>query len=94
MKKNLISIGLPQEKIRILPHGVDTDIFYVKDIDSSTLRQKYGFNPDDFIILNTNRNSYRKAIDITIDAFIKFLKKQLYNSKIKLFLFSASIMMY
>lgn len=93
-KKNLLSIGLPQEKICILPHGVDTDIFYVKPNEAGSLpsevvslpRQKYGFNPDDFIILNTNRNSYRKALDITIDAFIKFLKKQVYNSKIKLFL--------
>ena len=88
-KKNLLSIGLPEEKISILPHGVDTTIFH--PIDNVIAKEKYGFNPDDFIILNTNRNSYRKALDITIDAFIKFLKKQLYSPQIKLFLNTLTV---
>ena len=45
-----------------------------------------GFRPDDFIVLNTNRNAYRKAIDITIDAFVRFLVNRQYGADIKLFL--------
>ena len=46
----------------------------------------FGFGPDDFIVLNSNRNSYRKSIDITIESFLIFLKKNELNTKLKLFL--------
>lgn len=83
-KKNLLKIGIQEEKICILPHGIDSDKFYKIDVSDS--KQFFGFKNDDFVVLNTNRNSYRKAIDISIDAFIKFLKKNNYDKKIKLFL--------
>ena len=83
-KKNLMKIGLPGEKIAILPHGFDADLF--RPVDRVVSKASMGFAPDDFIVLNTNRNAYRKAHDITIEAFIKFLKNHYYNPKIKLFL--------
>ena len=83
-KTNLIQIGVPAEKIGILPHGIDRDLF--QPMASATAKQIMGFAPDDFLVLNTNRNAYRKAHDITIEAFIKFLKNHYYNPKIKLFL--------
>lgn len=83
-KKNLIQMGFDDNKIKILPHGFDTDLFY--QIDVADAKKYYGFELDDFVILNTNRNSYRKCIDKTIDAFIKFLKLKNSNPKIKLFL--------
>ena len=83
-KRNLTTMGLPAEKIDILPHGFDAELFH--PMDTQTAKQQMGFAPDDFLILNTNRNAYRKAHDITIEAFLKFLKKQDYNKKIKLFL--------
>ena len=83
-KQNLLKIGLPAEKIAILPHGFDADLF--KPMDTTTAKQLMGFAPDDFLILNTNRNAYRKAHDITIEAFVKFLKNHYYNPKLKLFL--------
>jgi glycosyltransferase involved in cell wall biosynthesis len=83
-KENLLKIGFNAEKIEILPHGYDADIFHT--LDASTAKQLMGFTDDDFIFLNTNRNSYRKAHDITIEAFVKFLKKQNYNPCLKLFL--------
>jgi glycosyltransferase involved in cell wall biosynthesis len=82
-RKNLMSIGVPNEKIKVLPHGFD-DKF--KPMDPILAKTSFGLQPDDFLILNTNRNSYRKAIDITIEAFVRFLKKQEMNPKIKLFL--------
>jgi glycosyltransferase involved in cell wall biosynthesis len=82
--KNLESIGFSATKLAILPHGFDTELFHITDTQMA--KQAMGFAPDDFIILNTNRNAYRKAHDISIDAFIQFLKKQEYNPKLKLFL--------
>jgi glycosyltransferase involved in cell wall biosynthesis len=83
-KKHLTEIGISEKKLFILPHGVDKTIF--KQINKDSAKQKFGFKSDDFIVLNTNRNCYRKATDITIDAFVKFIKKQKYNDNIKLFL--------
>lgn len=84
-KENLIKIGIDEKKIKICPHGIDTNTFFhVNKLES---RKKFSnLNDDDFIILNTNRNSYRKNIDKTIDAFIKFLIIKNCDKKIKLFL--------
>ena len=83
-QKNLIKIGLPAEKIAILPHGFDADLF--QPMDNTAAKQAMGFASDDFLVLNTNRNAYRKAHDLTIEAFVKFLQKHDYNPKLKLFL--------
>jgi glycosyltransferase involved in cell wall biosynthesis len=81
---NLMKIGLPAEKIAILPHGFDADLF--QPMDTLAAKQAMGFAPDDFLVLNTNRNAYRKAHDLTIEAFVKFLQKHDYNPKLKLFM--------
>jgi glycosyltransferase involved in cell wall biosynthesis len=83
-KKNLVELGLSEDKIAILPHGLDIEIF--KTIDTVEAKKQMGFAPDDFLFLNSNRNAYRKAHDITIDAFVKLLKKKEYNPNLKLFL--------
>jgi D-inositol-3-phosphate glycosyltransferase len=83
-KKNLIKCGIKEEKIEILPHGFDDDKFY--PIDKYYARKKFNFLKDDFIVLNSNRNSYRKSLDKTIDAFLNFLKIKNNNKSIKLFL--------
>lgn len=83
-KENLLKIGINPNKIEVLPHGIDNKIFF--KIDKYDAKKYFNFDLEDFIILNSNRNNYRKAIDITIDAFIKFLKKKNKNKNIKLFL--------
>jgi glycosyltransferase involved in cell wall biosynthesis len=83
-QRNLKTLGIASEKLVVLPHGIDTTLFY--PLDNTVAKQQFGFQPDDFVILNTNRNAYRKALDITLEAFIKFLKRQQYNPKIKLFM--------
>ena len=65
-KKNLIEMGIPDNKIDILYHGFDDKIFF--PVEKNIARQHFNFKDDDFIILNTNRNNYRKCIDKTIDA--------------------------
>lgn len=83
-KRNLETIGLPPAKVFVLPHGFDTRFGPVSSVEDA--KEKMGFKPDDFVVLNTNRNAYRKAIDITIEAFVLFLVKRQYSADIKLFL--------
>ncbi len=81
-KQNLLNMGYSDEKIRILYHGFDTEMFFKTDKKLS--RTKVSVEENDFVILNTNRNSYRKAQDITIAAFLKFLKMNNFKENIKL----------
>lgn len=61
--------------IHVVPHGMDTDMIrYGDDLTKSTARQSLGIPEDAFVVINTNRNSYRKALDLTIDAFLRFWK--------------------
>ncbi len=83
-KNNLIDMGIPQNKISVLHHGFDKNIF--KRIDTKLTRKQFGFSENDFLILNSNRNSYRKAQDITISAFLQFLKMSNFDERIKLVL--------
>lgn len=44
-----------------------------------------GFKPDDFLVVNMNRNDARKRWDTTIKAFLDFLHREKMNPRIKLF---------
>ncbi len=90
-KNNLIKMGIDQNKIGILPHGFDSNKFY--PIDREEARKHFGFDKDDFVILNSNRNNYRKSIDKTIEGFILFLINKNFDKRIKLFLNMAFIIL-
>ena len=66
-----------KDRLQIIPHGIDTDIFYKIDKTKAELRQEF-FKTDRFnnhvIFLNANRNQPRKRLDITLKAFSLFLK--------------------
>ena len=77
-KKHLVEdLGWDSEKVQVLKHGVE--VKYIEDA-----KQKIGFQADDFIVLNLNRNSYRKQWCVTIKAFIKFLIMNNFDPRIKL----------
>ena len=62
-------------KLDIIPHGVDSKIFYKKFTnrrDAKTSLAKSGKNQDSFVFLNANRNQPRKKLDITLNAFKLF----------------------
>ncbi|AGE59581.1 glycosyl transferase [Acanthocystis turfacea Chlorella virus OR0704.3] len=82
-KKHLIQdIGISETVITVFPHGVDKNTFH--KIPKNIAKNKIGLKDDDFVIFNTNRNSYRKLLDITIKSFIRFWKLTGCDSKIKL----------
>lgn len=83
-KRHLVDdLKFEEEKVIYLPHGVDTEKFYL--IDPKEAKKKMGFDEDDFIVLNMNRNSYRKMWSSTMEAFIEFLQMNDFNEKIKLY---------
>ncbi len=76
-------IGWDETKIDVLRLGVDFEKFI--DIDPVEAKLKMGFQEDDYIVLNLNRNSYRKQWCTTIKAWFKFWMDNHMDSRIKLF---------
>jgi len=68
---SVIRTACPDISVEIIPHGIDTDIFYPVDM-AEARGNMVGLTPDDFLVLNANRNQPRKRIDLTIKGFAKF----------------------
>ena len=84
-RDHLVSMKFPKEKMSVLYHTYDK-VFLKDVVDTAEAKRKLGVPADSFIILNANRNTYRKAIDITIAAFLMFLKEHAMDPKLFLFL--------
>lgn len=83
-KQNLVDMGVESSKISVFPHGVDRTATFRTDKQLAKLFMN--FRPDDYVVLNNNRNSYRKAHDIAIRAFLMFLKTAGMPSNVKMFI--------
>jgi glycosyltransferase involved in cell wall biosynthesis len=83
-KDNLIDMKINPEKIYVMYHGFTSS--HLHELDKKICRKKLNISEDCFVVLNTNRNCYRKGYDITISSFLIFLKKNYNNNNIKLFL--------
>ena len=77
-------------KIGVLYHWIDPSF---KIIDKLECRKLFNLNKDDFIILNSNRNSSHKQHDITIRAYLLLFKRLNKEDKknLKLLLICAPI---
>jgi glycosyltransferase involved in cell wall biosynthesis len=62
----------PFKNVRVLEHGVDTEVFKV---EKSNLREQMNIPETATVFLNANRNSRRKRLDLTISAFVQFCKR-------------------
>jgi hypothetical protein len=83
-RKHLIDdIGFDEKSVSVMKHGIDFERFV--DVPQNEAKQRLGFKPDDYLVVNMNRNSYRKCWGVTICAFLEFLKRQNMNPSIKLF---------
>ena len=83
-KRHLVDdLKFEEDRVEVLPHGVDFERFI--DIPIGDAKRMLNFDEDDYIVINMNRNSYRKQWCITIKAFIDFLKDHDMNPRIKLF---------
>jgi hypothetical protein len=83
-KRHLIDdIGFDKNVVSVMKHGIDFERFV--DVPQEEAKKRLGFKSDDYLVVNMNRNSYRKCWGITISAFLEFLKRQNMNPSIKLF---------
>ena len=83
-KQHLVDdLKFDKDKVGTLPLGVDFCRFI--DIPQEDAKIHLGFKSDDYVILNMNRNSYRKGWDTTIKAFLELLKRENMNPRLKLF---------
>ena len=67
----------------IVPFHLGVD--FKNKIDTKLAKKYFGFSENDFIILNLNRNSYRKQWSTTIRAWFRFWIDNNMDPKIKLF---------
>jgi D-inositol-3-phosphate glycosyltransferase len=66
------------DRIDVIPHGVDVEAFYPLGSRRAVRRELFAGRPDArelddaFIVLNANRPSPRKRLDLTIEGFARF----------------------
>jgi glycosyltransferase involved in cell wall biosynthesis len=77
-KNELIESGL-ETQCDVLPHGVDTNVFY--PIDKRDARQQARLGVDWFIVQTVARNSMRKRLDLSLYYFSLFAKDKPDNVK-------------
>jgi glycosyltransferase involved in cell wall biosynthesis len=65
----------PKIPVHVVPHGIDAGLLTMgDDMSKVDARAMLRIPQDVFVVVNTNRNSYRKALDLTIDGFVRFWK--------------------
>lgn len=60
---------------KVIPLGVDTDVFYPVAREGAMDRQKLGMVKDKFIVGNVNRNQPRKRWDLTLRYFAEWVHR-------------------
>jgi glycosyltransferase involved in cell wall biosynthesis len=84
MKREVVSLGVPAEKVRVCYHGVDTEFFDPERVDPGaveTLRKKYGYAKDDIIVLFVGRLEPVKGVRELFSAMPHVLAE---HSRVKL----------
>ncbi|MGQ9642354.1 MAG: glycosyltransferase family 4 protein [Ignavibacterium sp.] len=87
--KEDIQSRIPDIDIKVIPHGVNTKVFYRLFNNALEAKRLLFSNvikdlETSFIVLNANRNQPRKRIDLTLRAFAKFAKGKPDNVKLYL----------
>jgi glycosyltransferase involved in cell wall biosynthesis len=69
-RSGLEAAGDGLRSVAVIPHGVDRERFFpVPDA-----RRRLGLPDDGFIVLNANRNTRRKRVDVTMRGFAQFAR--------------------
>lgn len=72
-RQNVIAMGVPANKVHVFQHGFTDDLFF--PVPKDLARSFLGLDPSSFLVLNTNRNTYRKCQDITVGGFLEFYRR-------------------
>jgi glycosyltransferase involved in cell wall biosynthesis len=74
-KRKFLEYG-PAPDVRVLEHAVDTSLFSSLSLPTREgIRTNVNVPKDSVVILNANRNSQRKRLDLTIQGFVRALVK-------------------
>lgn len=74
-KNGLINSGADPNRIEIVPHGIDPNIYKpLLATERLLLRKQFGFE-NDFVFLNIGAMSINKRIDLVLKSFAKVLEK-------------------
>lgn len=74
-RQRLLGYGLAPDA-RVLEHAVDSSIFHKLPTDvRMNIRKSMNIPANATVFLNANRNSQRKRLDLTIQGFVRYLKK-------------------
>lgn len=69
-KMKLLEYGFPEEKLVVIPHGVNGDIYSpLSGIDKVKVRDDLGIAPEDFVFLNIGSLTLEKGLDVLVLAF-------------------------
>lgn len=69
------SEGLPKDSIRVIPNGVDTDLFHPPAAgEAAALRRQHGIAPDALVVMGVASLKPLKCIDLLIRATAPILK--------------------
>lgn len=74
IKASLISVGIPQEKIKVIPPVIDFSKFYWNE-KRSLIRKELSLNETDFVILYLGNLTETKGIELILDS-LKILKSR------------------
>lgn len=83
----VVKKAAPELETMVIPHGIDSKVFYKMNVDRGILRKEYFKSkvkdPENlFIVFSGQRNQPRKRLDITMDAFKIFAEGKPENVKL------------
>jgi len=83
-KAKLVEFGFPDEKVHVVPHGVDPSAFSLPRADlREFMRTQLGVGAQDFMFLNLGAMTWNKGIDVLVKAFA-VIRKRHANAKLVL----------
>ena len=75
-KAKLLEYGFPEEKLALIPLGVNPDFFYPPTpAERLHIRQQVLATPEHFVFLNVGAKTWNKGIDLLLRAFAKVRKR-------------------
>lgn len=67
-EKNLLKLDIRKEKVHVIPHGIDTELFHPMPRNNA-LRLKLGIDDNQKLFLFAGRPSRMKGIEVLLEAF-------------------------
>jgi len=80
LKNKITAMGVTQEKIAVLPNGVDSNLF--RPMDKIECRKKLGLPVDNKIVLYVGNFVQVKGVDVLVEAFARLRVSALSRSRV------------